>query len=200
MAARASVAPLRLLHLEDNVPDSELVSEVILQEWPHCRIERVQTRGEFLSALRDNRLDLILSDFTMPGFNGLSALALAGQYCPETPFIFLSGTIGEDAAVEALKNGATDYVIKDRMGRLVPVIHRALQAVRESKIRRETERKLREQAELLDKARDAICVTDVEGRITYSNHSAGRLFGWAGTDVQGQPFSQLLFKLGCTSQ
>jgi two-component system cell cycle sensor histidine kinase/response regulator CckA len=200
MAVPTSVPPLCFLHLEDNVPDSELVSEVILQEWPHCRIERVQTRGEFLSALRDNRLDLILSDFTMPGFNGLSALALAGQYCPETPFIFLSGTIGEDAAVEALKNGATDYVIKDRMGRLVPVIHRALQAVRESKIRRETERKLREQAELLDKARDAICVTDVEGRITYSNHSAGRLFGWAGTDVQGQPFSQLLFKLGCTSQ
>jgi two-component system cell cycle sensor histidine kinase/response regulator CckA len=200
MAAHASVSPLRFLHLEDNIPDSELVSEVIFQEWPHCRIDRVQTHDEFVSALRGNSLDLILSDFTMPGFNGLSALALAGRHCPETPFIFLSGTIGEDAAVEALKNGATDYVIKDRMSRLVPVIRRALQSVHESKIRKETEHKLREQAELLDKARDAICVTDIDGRITYSNHSAGHLFGWAETDVKGQLLSQLLFKLGCTSQ
>jgi two-component system cell cycle sensor histidine kinase/response regulator CckA len=200
MAVRTLISPLHLLHLEDNIPDSELISEVILQEWPDCRINRVQTRGEFLAALRKNELDLILSDFTMPGFNGLSALALAGQLCPETPFIFLSGTIGEDAAVEALKNGATDYVIKDRMSRLVPVIRRALQSVRESRIHQETERKLRVQAELLDKARDAICVIDTEGRITYSNHSAGRLFGWTGTDVQGQLLSQLFARLGCPSQ
>ncbi len=200
MAARASIAPLHFLHLEDNLPDAELISEVILQEWPHCRIDRVQTRSEFVSALRGNRLDLILSDFTMPGFNGLSALAIAGRHCPDTPFIFLSGTVGEDAAVEALKNGATDYVIKDRMSRLVPVIRRALQSVRESNIRKETARKLREQAELLDKARDAICVTDIEGRLTYSNQSAERLFGWTGARAQGQLLSELLSKLGCTPQ
>jgi two-component system cell cycle sensor histidine kinase/response regulator CckA len=200
MAARTSVSPLHFLHLEDNIPDAELISEVILQEWPHCRIDRVQTRSEFLSALHGNNLDLILSDFTMPGFNGLSALAIAGRHCPDTPFIFLSGTIGEDAAVEALKNGATDYVIKDRMSRLVPVIRRALQSVRESKVRKETARKLREQADLLDKARDAICVTDIEGRITYWNHSAERLFGWTGTEAQGQLLSELLSKLGCTPQ
>jgi two-component system, cell cycle sensor histidine kinase and response regulator CckA len=200
MAARTSVAPLHFLHLEDNIPDAELINEVLLQEWPHCLIDRVQTRNEFVSALRGNSLDLILSDFTMPGFNGLSALALAGRHCPDTPFIFLSGTIGEDAAVEALKNGATDYVIKDRMSRLVPVIRRALQSVHESKIRKETERKLREQAELLDKARDAICVTDIEGRITYSNQSAERLFGWTGATAQGQLLSELLSKLGCTPQ
>jgi PAS domain S-box-containing protein len=200
MAARTSVAPLHFLHLEDNIPDAELIGEVISQEWPHCRIDRVKSRDEYLSAIRSNGLDLILSDFTMPGFNGLSALALAGRYCPETPFVFLSGTIGEDAAVEALKNGATDYVIKDRMSRLVPVIRRALQSVRESKIRKETARKLREQAELLDKARDAICVTDIEGRITYSNHSAEHLFGWTGAKAQGQLLSELLSKLGCTPQ
>jgi len=200
MAVRASVAPLYFLHLEDNIPDAELISEVILQEWPHCHIDRVQTRGEFVSAIRGKSLDLILSDFTMPGFNGLSALAIAGRHCPDTPFIFLSGTIGEDAAVEALKNGATDYVIKDRMSRLVPVIRRALQSVHESKVRKETSRKLREQAELLDKARDAICVTDIEGRITYSNQSAERLFGWDGPKAQGQLLSELLAKLGCTPQ
>jgi PAS domain S-box-containing protein len=200
MAARASVAPLYFLHLEDNIPDAELISEVILQEWPHCHIDRVQTRGDFVSAIRGKSLDLILSDFTMPGFNGLSALAIASRHCPDTPFIFLSGTIGEDAAVEALKNGATDYVIKDRMSRLVPVIRRALQSVHESRIRKETSRKLREQAELLDKARDAICVTDIEGRITYSNQSAERLFGWDGAKTQGQLLSELLAKLGCTPQ
>jgi len=200
MAARTSVAPLHFLHLEDNIPDAELIGEVLAQEWPHCRIDRVQTRSEFVSALRGNSLDLIISDFTMPGFNGLSALAIASRHCPDTPFIFLSGTIGEDAAVEALKNGATDYVIKDRMSRLVPVIRRALQSVSETKIRKETARKLREQAELLDKARDAICVTDIEGHITYSNHSADHLFGWTGTDVQGKLLSELLSKLGCSPQ
>jgi len=200
MAARTSVSPLHFLHLEDNLPDAELISEVILQEWPHCRIDRVQTRTEFVSAIRGQSHDLILSDFTMPGFNGLSALAIAGRHCPDTPFIFLSGTIGEDAAVEALKNGATDYVIKDRMSRLVPVIRRALQSVHEFKVRKETARKLREQAELLDKARDAICVTDIEGRITYSNQSAERLFGWVGAKAQGELLSELLSKLGCTPQ
>ena len=200
MDTRAPVATLHFLHLEDNIPDSELIRETILQEWPHCRIDRVQTRDEFLAALRRNSLDLILSDFTLPGFSGLSALSLAGELSPETPFIFLSGTIGEDAAVEALKHGATDYVIKDRMSRLIPVIHRALKAVHDSSIRKQAERKLREQAELLDKARDAICVTDIEGRITYLNRSAERLFTWTWPNVQGQLLSQLLLKLGCTPQ
>ena len=200
MDTPAPVATLHFLHLEDNISDSELIRETVLQEWPHCHIDRVQTRDEFLAALRRDNLDLILSDFTMPGFSGLSALALAGELRPQIPFIFLSGTIGEDAAVEALKHGAIDYVIKDRMSRLVPVIHRALQAVHDSSIRKQAERKLREQAELLDKARDAICVTDIEGRITYLNRSAERLFAWAWPTVQGQLLSQLLLKLGCAPQ
>jgi PAS domain S-box-containing protein len=191
---------LRFLHLEDNIPDAELIRETLLQEWPDCRIDRVENRDAFLAGLRQEHFDLILSDFTIPGFSGLSALALSNQYCPETPFIFLSGTIGEDTAVEALKNGATDYVIKDRMNRLVPVIHRALRSVSEAKTRQQAERQLREQAELLDKARDAICVTDLEGRITYLNRSAEHLFGWTWTESQGQLLSQLLLGLGCKPQ
>jgi two-component system cell cycle sensor histidine kinase/response regulator CckA len=200
MAAPPSVAPLRFLHLEDNIPDAELIHETLTQEWPHCQINRVESRDSFVAALHRQPLDLILSDFTIPGFNGLSALALAGQHCPETPFIFLSGTIGEDTAVEALKNGATDYVIKDRMTRLVPVIRRALQTAHETRVHKNTLQKLREQAELLDKARDGICVTDIEGRVTYVNRSAEHLFGWTITDAQGQSLPQLLSSLGCAPQ
>jgi two-component system cell cycle sensor histidine kinase/response regulator CckA len=140
-AAGPPAAPaLHLLHLEDSMADAELIRCTLIEEWPDCHIERVQTESEYLAALRRGVFDLILSDFSIPGFDGLAALALARRLRGETPFIFLSGTIGEDNAVEALKNGATDYVIKDRLRRLNPVIQRALKEVSEHRRRQEAER------------------------------------------------------------
>lgn len=188
-----STAPfaLRLLHLEDSVADAELIQNLLLAEWPGCQIERVDTLPEFLSALEQGRYDLILSDFSMPSFDGLTALKLARERSSATPFVFLSGTIGEDNAVEALQGGATDYVIKDRPARLVPAIRRALEQSRDQRLRRRAEQQLHEQAELLDKAREAICVTDIEGRITYSNRSARQLFGLTGDHGHGRHLNQL---------
>jgi len=154
-----------------------LIHSQLREEWPGCTIKLVSSRDEFLSHLTGDRVDLILSDFSMPGFNGLSALELAHQEDASIPFLFLSGTIGEENAVQALQRGAVDYVMKDRPARLIPAMHRALTMHREQTLRQAAENRLKEQAGLLDKARDAICVTDLEGRISYWNQAAGRLFG-----------------------
>lgn len=182
---------MHLLHLEDSPTDAELIGMLIRQEWPQCCIHHVTTAGEYRAAL-EGAVDLILSDYTVPGFDGLAALALARARHPDTPFVFLSGTIGEERAVEALKRGATDYIIKDRPTRLIPAIRQALALVAEAERRRATEEalqvneaRLREQALLLDRARDAIIATDLERRITYWNASAERLYGWTASEVIG---------------
>src|SRR5215469_10310163 len=123
---------LRILNLEDSEGDAELNEAMLAARWPECELLRVDTRQDFVAALEtEGDLDLILSDYTMPDFNGREALALAHQYRPEVPFLFVSGTIGEDAAIEALKNGATDYVLKHRLMRLIPAATRALAEVEE---------------------------------------------------------------------
>jgi len=191
--SRPPIVP-RVLHLEDNPADAELVGALLRDEWSDCHIVRVQTEEEFTAALDREACDVILSDFSLPGFNGLAALALARQRRPGVPFIFLSGTIGEENAVEALKQGAVDYVIKDRPGRLVPAIRRALGEVRESERRRAAELRLREQAELLDKAQDAIYVRDLDDRVLYWNRSAERVFGYTAAEALGRRSSDLKFR------
>ena len=106
---------LRILHLEDNPNDAELFRAKLEEADIPCAIDVVQTREAFVKLLDQTRFDLIVSDFSLPSFDGKSALEIAYQKCPETPFIFVSGTIGEDAAVESLVRGATDYVLKGRL-------------------------------------------------------------------------------------
>ncbi len=184
-------AALRLLHLEDSPTDADLIHLALREEWPGCAIQRVETEADFRAALDRGDFDLILSDFSMPGFDGLSALALARRLRSEIPFLFLSGTIGEDHAVAALQSGAVDYVIKDRMRRLIPAIRRALDEVEEQRSRQRAERQLREQAELLDKARDAIYVRDLDDRVLYWNQSAERIYGYSAREVEQRPLTEL---------
>src|SRR5450432_2950137 len=122
---------MRILNLEDNANDAELNNTALSARWPECQLVRVKTQDDFVAALGDGGFDIILSDYTMPGFDGQQALALARERRPEIPFLFVSGTIGEDTAIEALKNGATDYVLKHRLLRLIPVVDRALRETRE---------------------------------------------------------------------
>src|SRR5438445_5462387 len=118
--------PLRVLHLEDNARDCELVAAVLARDGLKCEIVYARSRPEFEAALDKGRYDLIISDFTMPAYDGAAALLAARQKQPETPFLFVSGTIGEDRAGESLKGGATDYVLKDRLGRVGSAVLRAL--------------------------------------------------------------------------
>src|SRR6266446_5187800 len=122
---------LRILNLEDDANDAELNAEMLSARWPDSQFVRVDNRKDFVGALEQGDLDIILSDYSMPGFDGREALALAHKKCPKVPFLFVSGTIGDDTAVEALKNGATDYVLKHRLVRLIPAVDRALREVEE---------------------------------------------------------------------
>src|SRR5688572_2709783 len=126
--AAAREGELRVLMLEDMPVDAELCAHELKRAGLVFTSKRVDTRTDFENALKTFAPDLIISDFSMPGaFDGLSALDIARGRMPETPFVFVSGTIGEERAVEAMKRGATDYVLKERLNRLVPVIKRALQ-------------------------------------------------------------------------
>jgi CheY-like chemotaxis protein len=111
---------LRILLLEDDASDAELVQELLEAEGFVCEITRAQTRAEFVTALEHNEIDLILADYKLPSFDGVAALKLASSTRPHVPFIFVSGTIGEELAIEALKMGATDYVLKTGLSRLGP--------------------------------------------------------------------------------
>jgi two-component system cell cycle sensor histidine kinase/response regulator CckA len=132
---------MKILHLEDNLRDAELIQIEHLEKLPDCRINVVSTEEDFVAQLADQP-DLILSDFNMPRFNGLEALRLAREKAPEIPFIFLSGTIGEERAIEALRAGASDYVIKDRPKRLLPAIQRALKDAQLARERRAAEEQM----------------------------------------------------------
>src|SRR5882724_3948954 len=135
--------PLQVLHLEDDVRDTELVQATLEGEGIPANLTRVETEQDFLAALKRESLDLILADYTLPSFDGLSALRIAQQHSPEVPFIFVSGTLGEDVAIEALKTGATDYVLKTRLARLGPAVTRALSEAREKAERARAETALR---------------------------------------------------------
>jgi two-component sensor histidine kinase len=136
--------PMRVLLLEDSDYDAELVREHLRPLKPTPEIVRAVGRGDYLTALTDGRYDVILSDYSLPGFDGLAALDLAIQNVPATPFIFVSGVLGEEIAVEALRNGATDYVLKQRLIRLPVTVARAVAEAREraERHRVEEQRKL----------------------------------------------------------
>ena len=126
-------SPLRILLLEDSTDDAELIRELLNGDQVVCELTRVQTRAEFTAALKAGDIDLILADYKLPSFDGISALKIALGESPDLPFIFVSGTLGEELAIEALKIGATDYVLKTRLSRLVPSVQRALREARERK-------------------------------------------------------------------
>jgi PAS domain S-box-containing protein len=143
--------PLRILLLEDDLQDAKLIQDLLETDHFVCEITCVQTRAEFLAALKIGGIDLILADYQLPSFDGISALELAQSERRDLPFIFVSGTIGEEAAIDALRIGATDYILKPRIARLVPAVQRALREARERAERRvaaETAR--RSEKELVD--------------------------------------------------
>ena len=135
--------PLRVLSLEDDPRDAELIQAQLEEQGIACKLTRVETQAEFVTAIERANIDIILADYTLPSFDGLSALKRAQEKCPDVPFIFVSGTLGEEVAIEALKVGATDYVLKTRLSRIVPSLQRALREARERTERQRAEEALR---------------------------------------------------------
>jgi DNA-binding NarL/FixJ family response regulator len=126
---------LRILILEDVPTDADLIQDELRQGGtvftPNC----VKDKASYLKALDEFAPNIILSDYSLPSFDGLTALKFAVEKCPNVPFIFVSGALGEETAIDLLRQGATDYVLKNRLSRLVPALTRALQEVKERKER-----------------------------------------------------------------
>jgi signal transduction histidine kinase len=134
---------IRILLLEDNSTDADLVRHALKHAGLRLSWKQVDTRTAFAQGLEKFSPDLILSDYSLPSFDGYAALALAREKCPDAPFIFVTGTLGEEVAIETLKKGATDYVLKHRLERLLPSVRRALREAKERAERKRAETQLR---------------------------------------------------------
>src|SRR5260221_13027000 len=131
--------PLRILHLEDEPDFAELVKSLFAQDGLEADVQRANDRVSFENLLATCQFDVIVSDYHLPFFTGLEALALAKKKCPHVPFILVSGTIGEQAAIESLRAGATDYVLKQKPDRLPSAVRRAMKESEEHAKLREAE-------------------------------------------------------------
>ena len=187
---------IKILIVEDSQDDFLLILREFKQAGYEVLHERVYTAEALKQALTKN-WDIILSDYRMPNLNGLEALEIVKKTGKDTPFLIVSGSIGEDAAVEILKKGAADYIMKDRIARLVPEVERELKEAeaRREKVRMEqalveSELKYRE---LVDEVNDGYFITDKEGVITFVNSALAKILGYRRPEeVIGRNFMQLL--------
>lgn len=189
-------SPLRILHLEDNPNDAEIVKEALADNELPCKITRVETGEAFTAALERERFDLILSDYSLPTLTGLEALKLAASIRPEIPFIFVSGVMGEEFAVLTLHMGATDYVLKNNLSRLLVAVRRAITEAASAAVRKRMEESLRLHAtrmkSIMDTSLDAIIVMDSQDVILDWNTQATSIFGWQKYEVLGHTVAEMI--------
>ena len=178
--------PLRVLIIEDSEDDTLLLLRELKRSGYEVEFERVDTAQAMRSVLNQKTWDLILSDYSMPEFNAPTALELLKASGLDLPFIIVSGTIGEETAVAALKAGANDFLVKGKFSRLGPAIERELREAESRNERRRAEEQLRYQAHLLSNVRDAIIASDEEYRVTYWNRAAELLYGWSPEETIGR--------------
>lgn len=162
---------LRILHLEDDTADAELVAATLAADGLACEFTRASSRTQFMSAI-DGAYDIILSDFAIPGFDGIRAQTIARERRPELPFVFVSGTIGEEVAIERLKEGATDYVLKQRLSRLPGAVRRALKEAQERRDRRQAEEKVRRLNNELERRVDERTAQLAAANVALAEHEA----------------------------
>ncbi|HXT12133.1 MAG TPA: PAS domain S-box protein [Candidatus Angelobacter sp.] len=182
--------PLRILHLEDDPDFVSLVSDLLRQEGLPAETTSTQSFQEFLKAVTDNSYDIIFADYSLPTCNGLQALNALREKDPHTPFVMISGTIGEHAAIECLRCGATDYVLKNKLERLVPAIRRAVKEAEERAHRKriETELVRREKyfRTLTEHSLDVLTILSSEGLFLYNSPSLKKVLAFEPKDVAGQ--------------
>ncbi|TAK40826.1 MAG: response regulator, partial [Betaproteobacteria bacterium] len=178
--------PVNVLFVEDAEADVELAVRALKRDGLEVSWRRVESEGMMKDALGRLKPDAILSDFAMPQFDGLHALRLARDLAPDVPFIFLSGTIGEERAIEAIRLGATDYVLKDNMRRLSTAVKRALAETFDRERVRKAEEERTRLVEILEATSDYVGMSDPEDRIIYANAAWRRLAGVGDSDLSGR--------------
>jgi len=177
---------MHILLLEDNPRDRQLLEKALMNEGLVCQITHAKSKKEFQAALEQAKYDLIISDFTLPAYSGTAALAASRELQPDTPFIFVAGTIGEEQVVESLKSGATDYVLKNRLNRLGQAVRRALREAQERKERQRAEERVHVQSSALEAVANGIMLTDATGKILFGNRAFCAMTGYALEEILGK--------------
>jgi PAS domain S-box-containing protein len=187
---------LSILSLEDSREDFELMSEFLNQSDLEFTIKRVDNESEYIKTIQAEKFDVILADYNLPGYDAFSALEAANQLCDNVPFIVVSGSLGEETAIEFIKKGAVDYVLKDKPERLPFAIKRAINEIKDKELRLQTEIALKKSQEqywnLFNSSLDAILMISEKGRVMSSNPSACDIFGYDMDEINNIPLGDLL--------
>ncbi|MDD5249000.1 MAG: PAS domain S-box protein [Rhodocyclaceae bacterium] len=190
------VRELQVLMLEDEPADAEFAERALRKAGIVFASLRVDSRAAFIAALDEFCPDVILADYKLPAFDGLTALGIAREKAPRIPFIFVSGAMGEEFAIETLHQGAADYVLKGHLSKLVPAVNRALLDAEEHRRREEAETALKESEErfrnMAESAQDGIAIIDADGLVTYWNAAAERMFGYRQDELLGRNMHDLI--------
>ncbi len=177
--------PIRVLFIEDSEQDTELALRALDHSGFDVSWERVEAEQDLRRALHASKPQAILSDFSMPVFDGVDALRVAREIAPGIPFIFVSGTIGEERAIEAIRLGATDYVLKDNLRRLGTVVRRALAEAADRERARAAEEERARLVAILEATSDCVAMSDPDGRIIYLNAAGRKMIGAPESDGVG---------------
>ncbi len=181
--------PLRVLMVEDSATDAKLVVQALRASGRPVAFERVEDAESMRAALETQSWDLVLSDWSMPKFSAMGALDTLRKTGLDLPFIIVSGTVGEESAVDAMHAGAHDYVLKDKLARLIPAVERELRECRERAALRQSEIR---SAAIVRCALDAIVATDHTGRVIEFNPAAEKCFGYSRAEALGQFLADLV--------
>jgi PAS domain S-box-containing protein len=192
----AAGTALRILMLEDDANDAELVDRALRRDGVECETLRVDAQQPFLDALENFKPDICLLDYKLPFFDGATALELLRKRHPQIPAVMVTGALGEEAAIELLKLGARDYVLKDHMIRLVPAVRRALSEAQAIRARKAAEQAMRESEErfrnLIEGATDIIAIARLDGTITYISPAVREVGGYEPQELIGRNYFELV--------
>ncbi|MBL7222818.1 MAG: HD domain-containing protein [Candidatus Brocadiae bacterium] len=191
LPADTADSPLRILVVEDIALEAKLVEEELLRGGLSFTMERVATAVDLQANLEVDPPDLVLADYMLPGFDGLAALHMVKEQCPDVPFILISGRISEEMAIQAVAGGATDYVFKHSLSRLVPSVHRALREVAERTQRRQAQEALRSSEIryrlIVEHSHDAIFQLGRDGTVVFANLAVRTVFGYGPEEFLTDP-------------
>jgi PAS domain S-box-containing protein len=190
------MGPIKILILEHDPNDLELLSRTLKKSDLEYEVAIAGSEGSYIKALDEFRPNIILSDFSLPDFDGLSAFRIKMERCPETPFIVVSGTIGEERAVELIKSGITDYALKEKMYVIPLKIHRAMTEANERRLKLQAEKELEENRKylqkIMDSSLDMICTINLDGIFVNVSAASFQILGYPHQELEGMSIWDLM--------